>query len=370
MTSSDLKSTSSYASTKKAAIVAKYTSAIAWFFGFCAIILIIVINTAGTSTENSGKASESRIVGQDCSIISFTIPYNDIYSDNSLAWTYRLYLNGAWLSPRHKIADTVGPVRLHNIPGQIFNLTSALHEGDTYLVKSVNATFNRATVQVPTSSAQQMQISSIPTIVPFVLYMLSIGTILVALITLPRGCCGLKWSFGRKFLNLTLITTACSFTSAAAGMLTYFAIRASRELHTGDHNTKHVVDVTISTIFLAWMWTISALLFVAVVLLTLEWGMEKRDVNSLLKKGKVWKATGTGIFGGLKRHRTWGTLDGYETISDHPSVTKQGMQKAKRKDRMSLVELDASVGPERDMEMDSSRNSSRESSSERTIREV
>ena len=298
---------------KRATKIAKFTSGFAWLFGFLTILLIILLNTAGTSIQNNGSISSNIVTGSIFPIFSLTAPYNELDPSGNLSFTYSLYLNGACMQPTDFIADTIGPYCFYSHPGWTFDLSAILHQADSSVSIANDASFHlHNTTAFPTETAQDVHMTPVQTYIPFIFYMISIALILVSLVTLPRGFCGIKWGFGRKFLNLIIVLCASTFTTAAAGLLTYFAFRSQRELQNNDYNSKHVTNPTLSNSFLALIWAIAGLMIAANILLFVEWGMEKRDIINE-KTGKVWKATGSGRLGGLRRHKTskhktWGLV--------------------------------------------------------------
>jgi SUR7/PalI family len=207
----------------------------------------------------------------------FTAPYNELDTPVSLAYTYHLFPNGVCAEPAGFIDKTVGPFCIYNTPFKRYNLSYVLEKGDVQVKEDMKFSFGNGSF--PTETAEKAHLDLFDTSAPTVLYILAALFAFIALITLPKGCCGLKWSFGRKLLNLCITMVAFITIVAASALWTYKASWAMKEL-AGETNAKYIKDIFIGTSFLAMTWLASIFMLVTVVLLGIELLLDRRQTKS------------------------------------------------------------------------------------------
>lgn len=152
-----------------------------------------------------------------------------------------------------------------------------LEKGDVRVESDMKFSFGNASF--PTETAEKARLDPIDTVAPTVLYILAALSTFLTLVTIPKGCCGLKWSFGRKLLNLCMVAVAFAAIAAASSLWTYKVSYAVKELSTGDTNVKYFEDVYAGKSFLAMTWLASILTLVAMLLLAVELGLDKRQAK-------------------------------------------------------------------------------------------
>jgi hypothetical protein len=213
----------------------------------------------------------------------FTAPYKELNTPVSLSYTYHLFPNGVCAEPTGLIDSTVGPYCIYNTPFKRYNLSYILEQGDVRVQSNMKFSFGNGSF--PTETAEKAHLDPFDTAAPTVLYILAALFAFIALITLPKGCCGLKWSFGRKIINLCITTVAFSTITAASALWTYKASWATKAL-SGGTNADYIKDVYMGTSFLAMTWLAVTFMFVTVVLLGIELLLDRRQTKGSNKDGR------------------------------------------------------------------------------------
>jgi hypothetical protein len=190
----------------------------------------------------------------------------------SLAYSYYLFPNGVCAKPANFIDKTVGPYCIYNTPFKRYNLSYVLEKGDEQVFSDLKFSFGNFTI--PTETAEKVRLDPVDTVAPIVLYVLAALSAFLAVITIPKGCCGIKWFFGRKLLNLCIATVAFATVAAASGLWTYKAYNAAKAL-SSETNVKYVKDIIVGSSFLAMTWMAAILMFVAMLLLAVELWLDK-----------------------------------------------------------------------------------------------
>jgi hypothetical protein len=178
--------------------------------------------------------------------------------------------------PTGFIDETVGPYCIYNTPFKRYNLSYVLEKGDVQVKSDLQFSFGNASF--PTETAEKAHLDPFDTVAPTILYILAALSAFFGLITIPKGCCGVKWFFGRKLLNLCIATVAFATIAAASGLWTYKASNAAKELATGT-NIKYFKDIYLGSSFLAMTWLASIFMLVAMLLLVIEFGLDKRKAS-------------------------------------------------------------------------------------------
>jgi len=194
----------------------------------------------------------------------------------SLAYTYHLFPNGVCATPAGFIDKTVGPYCVYNAPFKRFNLSYVLEEGDVHVHSDLKFSFGNGTF--PTETAQKAHLDPFDTVTPTALYVLAGLFAFFALMTIPKGCCGIRWFFGRKLLNLCIASVAFATIAAASALWTYKASDAAKALSTGT-NVKYIEDVYVGSSFLAMTWLASIFMLVTMLLLAIELWLDRRQAN-------------------------------------------------------------------------------------------
>jgi hypothetical protein len=174
--------------------------------------------------------------------------------------------------PANFIDKTVVPYCIYNTPFKRFNLTYVLEKGDVEVKKAQQFAFANGTF--PTETTLKAHIDNFDTIAPTTLYLLAAISAFFATLTLPKGFCGLKWSFGRKLINLLVTMVAFAMIGGASGLWTFKASAATKALSSGD-NAKYFAEAQMGTSFLAMTWLASIFMFVAMLLCTIEFAVDK-----------------------------------------------------------------------------------------------
>jgi hypothetical protein len=213
----------------------------------------------------------------------FTAPYKELNTPVSLSYTYHLFPNGVCAEPTGLIDSTVGPYCIYNTPFKRYNLSYILEQGDVRVQSNMKFSFGNGSF--PTETAEKAHLDPFDTAAPTVLYILAALFAFIALITLPKGCCGIKWSFGRKVINLCITTVAFSTITAASALWTYKASWATKAL-SGGTNADYIKDVYMGTSFLAMTWLAVTFMFVTVVLLGIELLLDRRQTKGSNKDGR------------------------------------------------------------------------------------
>ena len=139
--------------------------------------------------------------------------------------------------------------------------------------------FSFGNASFPTETAEKARLDTFDTVAPTVLYIFAALSAFFALVTIPKGCCGLKWSFGRKLLNLCMAAVAFAAIAAASTLWTYKVSYAAKELSTYDTNVKYIENVYVGKSFLAMTWLASILTLVSIFLLAVELWLDKRQAR-------------------------------------------------------------------------------------------
>ena len=206
----------------------------------------------------------------------FTAPYEELGTPVSLAYTYYLFPNGACAKPTGFIDVTVGPYCIYNTPFRRYNLSYVLEKGDAQVKLDMKFSFGNGTF--PTETAERAHLDPFDTATPTVLYILAGLSAFFALITIPKGCCGIEWFFGLKLLNLCIAAVAFATIAAASGLWTYKAYHAAKELSAGT-NVDYIQDIYIGKSFLAMTWLALIFMFVTMLLLVIELWFDRRRGN-------------------------------------------------------------------------------------------
>ena len=258
--------------------LSKFTSGISWTVSALSTLVILLITTAGTSLDKGGSPSDNVITGQVFSIVSVTTPYKDVVDDGSLAWTYRMYLSAGCAQPKKKIASDVGAYCIYSTPGRTFDLHQLLVKGDEWVENYQQNVRHLFDFKTPTLTAKNTVPKTIETALPFSLYMASMVFSALLLATVPRGCCGIKWFFGRKLLNMILAVCSIAFSTAASSILTVKVLNLKHQLQTGGF-PEWVTDVTIGKAWLGLTYGSMILKIIALILLTVEFMTEDRHIR-------------------------------------------------------------------------------------------
>ncbi|KAL9106269.1 MAG: hypothetical protein Q9227_008668 [Pyrenula ochraceoflavens] len=256
----------------------KFTSGISWGLSALSILLVLLITTGGTSLDKGGSPSDSSITGEAFSILSVTIPFKDVAEDGSLAWTLQMFLSAGCARPVKHISSDVGPSCLYNVPGRTFDVHELLVDRDNWVKDFEVSVRHFNEYKLPTKTTENTHPKTVETALPFGLYMASMVFSALLLATLPRGCCGIKWFFGRKLLNLLLSLASLAFTTAASAILTVKLLNLKSQLNTPEFQ-KYVSTVTIGKTWLGLTYGSMILMFLAAILLTIEFVMEDRHIT-------------------------------------------------------------------------------------------
>ncbi len=195
----------------------------------------------------------------------------------SLAYTYHLFPNGVCAKPTGVIDSTVGPYCIYNKPFKRYNLSYVLEKGDERVQSNMKFSFGNGTF--PTETLENARLDPFDTAAPTVLYILAAICAFFALITLPKGFCGIKWSFGRKLLNLCIASVAFATATAASGLWTYKAYDAAKDLSAGT-NVDYIQDVYVGKSFLIMTWVASISMFITMLLLVIEQWFDRKQANN------------------------------------------------------------------------------------------
>jgi hypothetical protein len=171
----------------------------------------------------------------------------------------------------------VGPYCIYNTPFKRYNLSYVLEKGDVRVESDMKFAFGNGTF--PTETAEKAKLDLFDTVAPTVLYILAALSAFLVLVTIPKGCCGFKWFFGRKLLNLCIAGVAFATIAAASGLWTYKVSYAAKALSTSGTNVKYIEDVYVGKSFLAMTWLASIFMLVAILLLAIELWLDKRQAN-------------------------------------------------------------------------------------------
>lgn len=329
---------------------AKFTSGFAWFLSATSILLLLLLNTAGSSLDKSGDPSGTTIAGQQYSILSLTVPYKDVEKDGSLAWVYRFYLSAACAEPKEVIDSSVGPWCLYTTPGRTFNIHELLQRNDQWIKEYEENHFHKTGFPLPTMTALRNDPPTISTALPFGFYLASMVLSFILLVTLPRGCCGMEWFFGRKLMNVIIATCSLTCSCVASGLLTYWAKSLQGELSRNGFPT-FIKEPTLGTGYLSLVFGSVSAMFIALVLLIIERAIEKRDIT--YGDRQVWKVGDNWLFGRFRRHGTFMKIAGGETGEESNRLAAHDPYYERRRSASSPPIPGGNISP-RPLELDSS----------------
>jgi hypothetical protein len=187
----------------------RYLPLLAWCFTWLVLILIIVINAAGTGLNNGGRPADETIKLSNTPILSvscaskflypsgrpyhhtpdcglnqhslITILYTDVNPVMNYSLVYKMYLNGACFAPLEVYSEEYGPYCGPSHAGGVYDLKGMMEVADNTLVGLV-AKMRNSTA----AATQQVTMERVGKVAPFVFYCLAAVNCCVLVFLIPR----------------------------------------------------------------------------------------------------------------------------------------------------------------------------------------